>query len=105
MIRFYIYFRYDGLEFGLRGESMASTERLFADGRASGFNHVVRGRILAGNYFLLKDKYEEYFEQARFKDIYSAAASNYYRCTINLNRHSKYEGLFLRILGALSNPA
>ena len=57
-------FRYDGLEFGLRGEDATSTERMFADGRAAGFNHVVRGRILAGNYFLLKGNYEAYFEQA-----------------------------------------
>ena len=62
-------FRYDGLEFGLRGEDATSTERMFADGRAAGFNHVVRGRILAGNYFLLKDNYEEYFEQACFEKI------------------------------------
>ena len=65
----YVKFRYDGLEFGLRGEDATSTERMFADGRAAGFNHVVRGRILAGNYFLLKDNYEEYFEQACFEEI------------------------------------
>ena len=55
--------RYDGLEYGLRGEG-ASTEDMFADGRARGFNEVVRGRILAGNYFLLKRHYDKYFKQA-----------------------------------------
>ena len=29
-----------------------------------GFNDVVKGRILAGNYFLLRENYDEYFEQA-----------------------------------------
>ena len=55
--------RYDGLQYGLRGEG-ASTEDMFADGRARGFNEVVRGRILAGNYFLLKKHYKKYFDQA-----------------------------------------
>ena len=55
--------RYDGLQYGLRGEG-AGTEDLFADGRAKGFNEVVRGRILAGNYFLLRKQYKQYFEQA-----------------------------------------
>ena len=39
--------RYDGLEYGLRGNG-GSTEDMFADSRARGFNEVVRGRILAG---------------------------------------------------------
>lgn len=56
--------RYDGLQFGLRGDRETSTEELFADGRATGFNEVVRGRILAGNYFLLKKHYADYFLQA-----------------------------------------
>ena len=55
--------RYDGLEYGLRGEG-AGTEDMFSDSRARGFNEVVRGRILAGNYFLLKRHYSRYFEQA-----------------------------------------
>ena len=55
--------RYDGVEYGLRGRGL-STEDMFADGRARGFNEVVRGRILAGNYFLLKRHYEEYYGQA-----------------------------------------
>ena len=51
------------IQYGLRGQG-ASTEDMFAEGRARGFNDVVRGRILAGNYFLLKRHYEEYYGQA-----------------------------------------
>ena len=47
-----------------RGDKETSTEELYADGRSKGFNDVVRGRILAGNYFLLKKHYAEYFLQA-----------------------------------------
>lgn len=39
---------------GLREGSEESTEELYAQSRHKGFNDVVRGRILAGNYFLLK---------------------------------------------------
>jgi len=56
--------RYDGLQFGHRADVATSTEDLFAETRAQGFNEVVRGRILAGNYFLLKQNYEKYFLQA-----------------------------------------
>uniref|UniRef100_A0A0B7A6Z1 Glutamyl-tRNA(Gln) amidotransferase subunit A, mitochondrial n=2 Tax=Arion vulgaris TaxID=1028688 RepID=A0A0B7A6Z1_9EUPU len=57
--------RYDGIEFGLRCGSEESTEELYASSRHKGFNDVVRGRILAGNYFLLKRNYEEYFLKAQ----------------------------------------
>ena len=56
--------RYDGLEYGLRTEKEDSTESLFANVRHNGFNEVVRGRILAGNYFLLRQNYEKYFLKA-----------------------------------------
>ena len=56
--------RYDGLEYGLRTETKDSTESLFANVRHHGFNEVVRGRILAGNYFLLRQHYENYFLKA-----------------------------------------
>ena len=48
--------RYDGLRFGHRTPRPAvnSTEGLYAQTRHEGFNDVVRGRILAGNFFLLK---------------------------------------------------
>jgi len=56
--------RYDGLQFGHRAHTHTNTEDLFAESRSEGFNDVVRGRILAGNYFLLKQNYEEYYMQA-----------------------------------------
>jgi len=57
--------RYQGLQFGLRGpEGAVSTEDLYAQSRSQGFNEVVRGRILAGNYFLLKENYERFFLKA-----------------------------------------
>merc|ERR1712062_538844 len=55
---------YDSLEYGYRSSEMASTEALYANVRHAGFNDVVKGRILAGNYFLLRENYDEYFEQA-----------------------------------------
>ena len=56
--------RYDGLEYGLRTENNESTESLYANVRHHGFNDVVRGRILTGNYFLLRKNYEKYFLKA-----------------------------------------
>ncbi|XP_071955136.1 glutamyl-tRNA(Gln) amidotransferase subunit A, mitochondrial-like [Antedon mediterranea] len=55
---------YDGVEFGHRSEKGESVDDLYAETRHEGFNDIVRGRILTGNYFLLKDKYDKYFEQA-----------------------------------------
>ncbi|XP_022082153.1 glutamyl-tRNA(Gln) amidotransferase subunit A, mitochondrial-like [Acanthaster planci] len=57
--------RYDGIEYGHRANGYQSTEELYAATRHEGFNDIVRGRILAGNYFLLKDNYEKYFLQAQ----------------------------------------
>jgi len=56
--------RYDGVEFGLPGEDLSYSEALAASSRSRGLNDVVRGRILAGNYFLLRRNYDEYFLQA-----------------------------------------
>jgi aspartyl-tRNA(Asn)/glutamyl-tRNA(Gln) amidotransferase subunit A len=39
---------------GHRADNDESTEALYAQSRHEGFNDVVRGRIFAGNYFLLK---------------------------------------------------
>jgi len=64
LLVYFFNYRYDGLEFGLRSDVTSSTEALFADVRHRGFNEVVRGRILAGNYFLLREHYDEYFLQA-----------------------------------------
>lgn len=56
--------RYDGIEFGHRSNDNYSTEQLYAKTRSEGFNSVVKNRILAGNYFLLRRNYDKYFEQA-----------------------------------------
>lgn len=42
-----------------------STESMYAATRREGFSDVVRGRILSGNYFLLKQNYEDYFVKAQ----------------------------------------
>lgn len=56
--------RYDGIEYGHRADDESSTENLYAKTRAQGFNNVVKNRILAGNYFLLRKNYEKYFLKA-----------------------------------------
>ena len=56
--------RYDGVEFGLPGSDASYSEAMAASSRSEGFNDVVRGRILAGNYFLLRRHYDEYYLQA-----------------------------------------
>ncbi|XP_032194803.1 glutamyl-tRNA(Gln) amidotransferase subunit A, mitochondrial isoform X2 [Mustela lutreola] len=57
--------RFDGLEYGHRCDINVSTEAMYAATRREGFNDVVRGRILAGNFFLLKENYENYFIKAQ----------------------------------------
>ncbi|XP_060068359.1 glutamyl-tRNA(Gln) amidotransferase subunit A, mitochondrial-like [Ylistrum balloti] len=57
--------RFDGIEYGHRGQHELSTEQLYATSRHEGFNEVVRGRIFAGNYFLLRRNYEQYFLKAQ----------------------------------------
>lgn len=63
--------RYDGLRYGhsASAETLSSipnsTEAHFARARAEGFNSVVRGRILAGNYFLLRSQVGRHLEAAR----------------------------------------
>uniref|UniRef100_A0A493TQX6 Glutamyl-tRNA(Gln) amidotransferase subunit A, mitochondrial n=1 Tax=Anas platyrhynchos platyrhynchos TaxID=8840 RepID=A0A493TQX6_ANAPP len=57
--------RFDGLEYGHRSDVNESTESMYAATRQEGFNDVVRGRILSGNYFLLKQNYEDYFVKAQ----------------------------------------
>lgn len=46
--------RYSGILFGHRCNSTVSTNQLIAESRWEGFGPVVRDRILAGNYFLLR---------------------------------------------------
>ncbi|XP_054651385.1 glutamyl-tRNA(Gln) amidotransferase subunit A, mitochondrial [Dunckerocampus dactyliophorus] len=57
--------RFDGLEYGHRSQVDSSTEAMYATTRHEGFNDVVRGRILSGNYFLLKQNYQHYFVKAQ----------------------------------------
>uniref|UniRef100_A0A182NKS4 Glutamyl-tRNA(Gln) amidotransferase subunit A, mitochondrial n=1 Tax=Anopheles dirus TaxID=7168 RepID=A0A182NKS4_9DIPT len=56
--------RYDGIEYGHRSLEDSSTEQLYAKTRAEGFNSVVKNRILSGNYFLLRQNYDKYFQKA-----------------------------------------
>ncbi|XP_031202585.1 glutamyl-tRNA(Gln) amidotransferase subunit A, mitochondrial isoform X2 [Mastomys coucha] len=57
--------RFDGLQYGHRAGVDVSTEAMYAATRQEGFNDVVRGRILSGNFFLLKENYENYFVKAQ----------------------------------------
>ncbi|OXB83181.1 UNVERIFIED_CONTAM: hypothetical protein H355_014437 [Colinus virginianus] len=57
--------RFDGLEYGHRSDMNESTESMYAATRREGFSDVVRGRILSGNYFLLRQNYEDYFVKAQ----------------------------------------
>ncbi|XP_051781309.1 glutamyl-tRNA(Gln) amidotransferase subunit A, mitochondrial [Erpetoichthys calabaricus] len=57
--------RFDGLEYGHRSTVDSSTETMYASTRHEGFNDVVRGRILSGNFFLLKQNYDRYFVKAQ----------------------------------------
>ncbi|KAG8582374.1 hypothetical protein GDO81_008029 [Engystomops pustulosus] len=57
--------RFDGLEYGHRADIKDSTEAMYSATRRGGFNDVVRGRILSGNFFLLKQNYEKYFLKAQ----------------------------------------
>ena len=45
--------RYDGIEFGLRSKEKGNRKNSYVTTRYSGFNEVVRSRIIAGNFFLL----------------------------------------------------
>ncbi|XP_053670425.1 glutamyl-tRNA(Gln) amidotransferase subunit A, mitochondrial [Anopheles nili] len=56
--------RYDGIEYGHRSQEDTSTEQLYAKTRAAGFNSVVKNRILSGNYFLLRQNYDKFFQKA-----------------------------------------
>ncbi|XP_067946166.1 glutamyl-tRNA(Gln) amidotransferase subunit A, mitochondrial-like [Watersipora subatra] len=56
--------RYDGIEYGHRADREESTEALFAQTRHEAFNNVVRSRIFAGNYFLLRNNYDQYYVKA-----------------------------------------
>lgn len=57
---------YDGIEYGHRAKGLeSSTEQLYSATRFEGFNEVVKGYILAGNYFMMRDNFEQYVAQAQ----------------------------------------
>uniref|UniRef100_A0A914ZGW5 Glutamyl-tRNA(Gln) amidotransferase subunit A, mitochondrial n=1 Tax=Parascaris univalens TaxID=6257 RepID=A0A914ZGW5_PARUN len=56
--------RYDGVAYGHRSKDRSSTHSMYASSRSEALNEVVRRRIFAGNYFLMKRHYDEYFLQA-----------------------------------------
>lgn len=59
--------RYDGIQYGHRATSKTSnfsTEDLYAVTRHEGFSDTVRSRILAGNFFLLKENYDKFYIKA-----------------------------------------
>ena len=61
--------RYDGLRYGYRNTELeekqaVSADELVATNRAEAFNDVVRSRILAGNYFSLRQNYDTYVRRA-----------------------------------------
>lgn len=55
---------YDGIEYGHRADEWSSVHELYKKTRSEGFNDVVKGRILVGNYFLLAENYKEYYVKA-----------------------------------------
>ncbi|XP_011053738.1 PREDICTED: glutamyl-tRNA(Gln) amidotransferase subunit A, mitochondrial isoform X2 [Acromyrmex echinatior] len=55
---------YDGIEYGHRANEWSSAHELYKKTRSEGFNDVVKGRILVGNYFLLAENYEKYYVKA-----------------------------------------
>lgn len=55
---------YDGVEYGHRAEDCSTAHELYSKTRSEGFNDVVKGRILVGNYFLLAENYDEYYVKA-----------------------------------------
>lgn len=56
--------RYDSVAYGNREEMNDSTYAMYATSRSKSLNTVVRKRILAGNYFLMKEYRELYLQKA-----------------------------------------
>lgn len=56
--------RYDGVEYGHRSPVGDNTQELYANSRHDSFNDVVKTRIIAGNYFLLEENYEKFYEKS-----------------------------------------
>ncbi|MDR2531345.1 MAG: aspartyl/glutamyl-tRNA amidotransferase subunit A [Oscillospiraceae bacterium] len=56
--------RYDGVNFGLRGEGATYAEQI-EDSRNKGFGSEVKRRIMFGNFVLSQGNYDDYFQKAR----------------------------------------
>ncbi|CCD72814.1 Glutamyl-tRNA(Gln) amidotransferase subunit A, mitochondrial [Caenorhabditis elegans] len=56
--------RYDSVAYGHRSSSDSSTYEMYASSRSEALNTIVRRRIFAGNYFLMKQYRQKYFERA-----------------------------------------
>ncbi|VDN18379.1 unnamed protein product [Gongylonema pulchrum] len=56
--------RFDGVKYGHRSDCGKSTFAMYSATRSESLNEVVRRRIFAGNYFLMKRHCDEYFGQA-----------------------------------------
>ncbi|CAI5448115.1 unnamed protein product [Caenorhabditis angaria] len=56
--------RYDSVAYGHRSSNNSSTHEMYAESRSESLNTVVRRRILAGNYFLMKKYRSKYYEKA-----------------------------------------
>jgi aspartyl-tRNA(Asn)/glutamyl-tRNA(Gln) amidotransferase subunit A len=55
--------RYDGVNFGLRGEGATYFEQI-CDSRSRGFGNEVKRRIMFGNFVLSHENYKDYFLKA-----------------------------------------
>ena len=56
---------YDGVEYGYRtGNEDQNFEDCYTATREEAFNDIVKSRIIAGNYFLLRENYEKYYTKA-----------------------------------------
>lgn len=57
---------YDGVQYGHRSDRAGTLtfEDEYTATREEAFNDIVKGRIIAGNYFLLSEHYQRYYEKA-----------------------------------------
>ncbi|WKY04570.1 hypothetical protein Q1695_005518 [Nippostrongylus brasiliensis] len=56
--------RYVGIGYGHRSESETSTFDLYATSRSEALNSVVKARMMAGNYFLMRENRRKFFDHA-----------------------------------------
>ncbi|PIO65607.1 glutamyl-tRNA(Gln) amidotransferase subunit A domain protein [Teladorsagia circumcincta] len=57
-------FSYVGIGFGHRSNNESSTFDLYASTRTEALNSVVKARIMAGNYFLMREHRKEFYDHA-----------------------------------------